>query len=261
MRRKRIVLFSLVALLVLGGIILSGIAAQAQPPYPVGLDAWNLGVRAYEVTQSKDGLYVGFLHVDKSKQGSLRIERLSSGKATLAELGLELSRNGEVLSVIWNPEVGEFTLLDAKGQYAHFSFDGQEWVPDDSDDWQILNENQEDVKLVASIASDFSEKGGEESEVLEKDKCVVLSGGSRSPNYRSLNGCSWTCDYSYWYRGSCFRLTRSEACWCATSSANYQCTNFCCWGCCAWMSDCDCICIPPEADYFCSCGRNGFPCM
>ena len=117
---SRIKFVSLFVLLALLSVVPGAVIAQLPPPkdtfpqtlpgvdgpigecadadYPVGLAAWDRGVRAYEVTRNKNKLHIAFRHIDRSKQGALRIEMLGPGNGIL----MELRRNGEALTITWD---------------------------------------------------------------------------------------------------------------------------------------------------------------
>jgi hypothetical protein len=212
----------------------------------VGRAAWELGVRAYNVSRSQDGLLINFRHIVNSKQGTLIIRRAGTGN----QISLELQRNDETLAVSWDREVGEFILLDGEEQIADFWIKELEWISDDEAAWQILDRFESDIELMAAIALDFSSEYSASETGDRFGECKEVSSGSIY---------SIDCDYSFDVRGHCVGDSRSGACWCAKNDANYQCNNSACWGCCDWLSqDCDCACL--VGDYFCSCGITGFPC-
>ncbi len=197
----------------------------------------------------------------------MRIKSLGAGQGWL----LQLVRHGQTWSITWNEETGEFLLQDDGNQIARFSWDGETWTAQSDGSEGVLEKNVQSVKLIAVVSADFIERHAK-ADALVAEECGTASVDPDPKNAWDLirplqkgawvgGSCNYRCNYSTWVRGSCFRTTRSEACWCATGNANSKCSNSCCWGCCGFMSSgCDCGCLIPQSDYFCACGRNGFRC-
>ena len=234
----------------MGGLILLAVISVAvvfaQSDVPVGPDASNLGVVDYKLRKNNKEMVVSFSHRESNKDGELRIKDLGENEGML----LEFSREGDILSISWNPEQGEFTLQDTNGQTAYFFFENQGWVSGTDESTTVLEKYQDDVKLIGAIFSDVDSKPP--SSIATSDQSTDIC---TSPD--SIAASDICCGGPQGF-GECFRTTRSAACECATSNAGTDCWNNLCIGCCRWVGDCDCACL--IEDYFCACGRHGYSC-
>ncbi|MGQ9513335.1 MAG: hypothetical protein ACUVTA_09195 [Thermodesulfitimonas sp.] len=208
----------------------------------VGHNPRSIGVKAYDVSRKGDETIVNFSHIDPSKQGTLHIQWFDqTNRATL-----KLYRGSQIKSLMWDGINGTVAFLDAEGRLARFTFSitDKAWVTDNPLSHQILDKNEDDVKLMASIASDFSgrnpnqEVDGQSSQIKPAALCP---------------------DYSHPCRGTGYDLTRSYACNKAKQNAASCCSNQYCYGCYSYMSSyCDCACV--RWDYLCMCSITGYPC-
>lgn len=208
------------------------VAMDRNPNRP-GPAAQALGVARYDQwVQGPHELRFSFKHVEPNKNGIVRIVR-SGYKSEV-----ELSRGSSCLIIKTDSETGQISMTDFDGRQAKFVFntENRQWVADGSLSEQVLRENQIDLMLVGATVSDFSLTPFSTASATTTTTCYCANSAIRE---------------------SCVDTSRSWACYCATNEVNVRCSNAACIGCCSLL-ECDCACL--VGDYFCTCGRSGFPC-
>ncbi len=259
-RYARIVRLTAIVILMLAFTAQSG-AKVGQPQsindtpwpvcFPIGPDAFALGVTDYECVRQADGaIAVRFGHRNMDQSGEVRIRKTGEGMEAL----LELVRKGDSeILILWNPDDLRVWLEDANGTGGFFVFDAgaRGWKPATEGAESILHTNQEDVKIVAAVYGDFQAQPVDQpTRVLTTWRPVNLLG--RRADSEVYCPCTGP-----WSRGDAVHTTRSGCCYAATNDVNVRCWNQWCIGCCQ-LGDCDAACL--IEDYFCVCGRSGREC-
>lgn len=124
---KLVVLIISGVLFLIVGLVFTDVVARAQQSFPVGSEATKMGVTAYKVKHEDSSLVVSFTHVNKTRDGQLLIQELGDENDSVL---LELRRENWKLSIIWNSDIGDFKVTDAKGRLAHFVSKDLEWIPE-----------------------------------------------------------------------------------------------------------------------------------
>ena len=207
----------------------------------VGIAAWSLGIRKYQVVESRNNVTViRFSGVSRPQKGLLKIEYNKYDGAISAIL----IHSGRTLNLTWSPTLSEITIT-SNHDYAHLLFNTQEvkWDADDETQLKVAKAYANDVKIIGAIAMDTIPRS-------------IRSNASMSEN--SVESVNTVCGSGQWEHGYGNALGRSGACYKATQDVNNKCSNQYCWGC-YQVLPCDCGCFP-ETDFFCICIASGEKC-
>ena len=209
----------------------------------VGLAAWSLGIRHYQVIERKGKMViVQFSGVSRPPKGRIRIEQISGD----GDIATWISYDDRTVELKWSPTRGEMTIISGK-DYAHLVFDWKDhkWNADDELQIEIARSYANEVKMIGAILSDtfMALPQSSATDISQKE--------GQSDSINGICGGDWTYANGWGY-------TRAAACYQATQNVNNKCSNQYCWGC-YQVLPCSCGCAP-DTDFFCFCVADGQYC-